>query len=110
MTRSSFAVRTIGLGLLLAGNFACGGEAPPAKPPETPSTSIDAGETPAPATEADAGTTATPAATPEPAPAPAPAVLALPAAAAKLKVKTTKDFELEVKSDGTVNSGGKATA
>jgi hypothetical protein len=108
MTRSSFVVRTIGLGLLLTGSFACG-EAPPPKPPETPAV-IDAGETaPAPA-EMDAGSAATtpaPETTPPPAPPP---VLALPSAAAKVKVKTTKDFDLEVKSDGTVNSGGKPAA
>jgi hypothetical protein len=110
MTRSSFVIRTIGLGLLLAGNYACGGDAPPAKLPETPSVP-DAGETVAPtATETpDAGSaTATP--EPTPAPPPAPAALALPSASAKLKVKTTKDFDVELKSDGTVNSGGKAAA
>ena len=46
----------------------------------------------------------------EPTPPPAPKALDLPSASAKLKFKTTKGFDIEVKSDGTVNSAGKASA
>lgn len=108
MTRSSFVIRTIGLGLLLAGSYACGGEAPPPKPPETTPTTEDAGE---PTTETvDAGAQAAEADAGAATPPPAPPALALPASAAKVKVKTSKDFDLEIKADGTVNSGGKAAA
>lgn len=111
MTRSSLVIKSFGLGLLLAGSVACG-DKPPAKEPEAPAPSaIDAGE-PAPSSAVEtpaAPVAAAPA--PEAAPAPAaPAALALPTASAKLKFKTTKDFDLELKSDGTVNNGGKAAA
>jgi hypothetical protein len=106
--RSSFVIRTIGLGLLLSGSYACGGEAPPAKEPEVTPPAVDAAaEAPAPAAEVDAGATAAPA---EPTPPPAPAALALPSGAAKLKFKTTKEFDVELKSDGSVNVGGKPAA
>ncbi len=75
----------------------------------TPSTSTDAdgggatasGET----HDGGAGGDAT-----EPKTPPAPAALALPSASAKLKFKTTKPFDLELKSDGALSSGGKPAA
>ena len=72
----------------------------------------DGGETPpAPAApEADAGAPTSTTAPETPAPAPAPAALALPSASAKVKGKTTKDIDIELKSDGTVNSSGNPAA
>jgi hypothetical protein len=109
MIRSSFVIRTIGLGLFLAGNIACGGDNPPPKPPETtPAADTSETTTTPPAAEpADSGAPST-ATTAEP--PPAPAALALPSAAAKVKAKTTKDFDVELKSDGTVSSAGKPVA
>ena len=103
MTR--LVLKTLGLGTLIAFAVACGDNKPPPKEPEqTPMTE-------------DAGTTAStdpappePAPPAEPTPPPAPKPLDLPSASAKLKFKTTKGFDIEVKSDGTVNSAGKASA
>lgn len=108
MIRSSFLVKSLGLGLLLAGSFACG-DKPPAKEPESvPAPTVDAGD---PLPTSDIATPApVAAATPEPAAPAAPTGLALPASAAKLKFKTTKDFDLEVKADGSVNNAGKLAA
>jgi hypothetical protein len=108
MNRARFAA--IGLSLFVLGNVACGDNKPPPKPPEsTPAATTDEGGSSTSSTDtagSDAGagdkTTSTP--------PPAPAALALPTASAKLKFKSKKDFDVEVKSDGTVNSGGKAAA
>jgi hypothetical protein len=115
MIRSSFVAKGIGLGLIILGSIACG-EKPPPKPPEAETTSptsmTDGGETAAPTTtesHADAGAGGA-AVTETPPPPAAPAKLDLPAAAAKLKFKAKKDYDLELKSDGTVNSGGKPAA
>lgn len=109
MTRSSLVIKSFGLGLLLVGSVACG-DKPPAKEPEAPApTVVDAGE-PAPTSAVETPAAPVASATAEATPAPAPTALALPAASAKLKFKTTKDFDVELKSDGTVNSGGKAAA
>jgi hypothetical protein len=113
MTRSSLIFKSVGLGLFLAGSVACGGgDTPPANVPESTPPAVDAGSTLAPTTTTEtadaAASVAT--ATPEPAAAPAPAALALPTGSAKLKFKTTKDFDLELKSDGTVNNAGKPAA
>lgn len=95
------------------GSIGCGGEPP--KAPETPATELDAGSEPTatttPAVEShDAAATPAVAETAPPPAPPAPAALALPSGSAKLKVKSKKDFDIELKSDGTVNSGGKAVA
>ncbi len=110
MIRSSFAAKGLGISLLVLGSFACG-DTPPAKQPETTPVSTDGGADMPHDTSADthdAGAT-TAAAEPPPAPTPPPS-LALPTAAAKLKFKEKKAFDLEVKSDGAVHSGGKPFA
>lgn len=116
MIRSSFVAKGIGLSLIVLGSIACG-EKPPAKEPEPtmPSSAMDAGETATPTSttesHADAGAAAAATAAPtETAPPPAAAKLELPAAAAKLKFKMKKDFDVELKSDGSVMSGGKPAA
>lgn len=103
MTR--LVLQTLGLGTLIAFAVACGDNKPPPKEPEQTSMSDDAG-----ATASDMPSDPAPTAAAEPAPPPAPKALDLPSGSAKLKFKTTKAFDLEVKSDGTVNNAGKATA
>jgi hypothetical protein len=110
MMRSSLVVA---LGLILSGSVACGGgEKPPNPPTSTPSGTEDAGDTSSStsiAPVADAGSAASTEPS-TPAPPPAPAKLDLPSASAKAKVNPGKALDLEVKSDGSVNSGGKPSA
>jgi hypothetical protein len=112
MTRSSLAATTLALGLIVLGSVACG-DKPPPKPPETPSASSDDGGTSASSGgDSDGGSTASSSggstdSTPPPAAA---AALALPSASAKMKGKAKTAFDVELKSDGTVNSGGKPAA
>lgn len=113
MTRSSFALKTLGLGIFLLGSLAaCGGDKPPPKAPDTtPSAEADGGssDTSTASTDAkDGGSTSTD--TAPPSPPPAPAALALPSGSAKLKVEGKKKLDLELKSDGTVNNAGKMAA
>lgn len=103
MTR--LVLKTLGLGTLIAFAVACGDNKPPPKEPEQTPMTDDAGAT---ASTDPAPTEPTPPA--EPTPPPAPKALDLPSSSAKLKFKTTKGFDIEVKSDGTVNSAGKASA
>lgn len=108
MIRSSF-VKGIGLGLIVLGSVACGDNKPPPAVPEvSPPSATDGGESSTSSTDshADAGAATTASETPAPPPA-APAKLDLPSAAAKLKFKSKKDFDLEVKADGTVSNAGK---
>jgi len=107
MTR--LALKTIGLGTLIAFAVACGDNKPPPKEPEQAPMTDDAGalSTSTDTMDAGAATASTDSTPPPPA---APAALALPSGSAKLKFKTTKAFDIELKSDGTVNSGGKAAA
>jgi hypothetical protein len=101
----SSAAKGLGLSLLILAAAACGGDKPP--PPVTPdtssSTSDGGADMPSTTTTAtgDAGAPDTTATTPPPA---APSKLDLPAASAKMKFKGT---DLELKSDGTVNTKGK---
>jgi hypothetical protein len=103
-------VMSLGVGLFLLGTYACGGDKPPPKPPESTPMSDEAGTSEngtMDAKDGGASTASTDTTTP---PAAAPAALALPAAAAKLKVEGKKKMDVELKSDGTVNSGGKMAA
>jgi len=110
MTRSSL-VKTFGLGLLVLGTYACGGDKPPPKPPETTPMTDDAGSSDtASTTTGDTKDGGGAASTDPTTPPPAPAALALPSAAAKLKVEGKKKMDVELKSDGTVNNGGKMAA
>ncbi len=104
MTRLAF--KTLGLGSIIAFAVACGDNKPPPKEPEQAPMTDDAGAMSSSTDAMDAGAAPTDT-TPPPA---APSALALPSASAKLKFKTTKSFDIELKSDGTVNSGGKAAA
>jgi hypothetical protein len=108
MTRSSLAAISLALGLFVFGGVACGDKPPTKTPESTPSASDDAGSSTSSSGDTDGGaggSTDTKASDTAPA---APAGLALPSASAKLKFKSKKDFDVELKSDGTVNSGGKA--
>jgi hypothetical protein len=108
MTRSSFA---LALSLFVFGNLACGDKPPPKPPETTPSTDTDGGDSPkTSSTDSDGGAGGDSKPSTDTTPPPAPAALALPTAAAKLKFKAKKDFDLEVKSDGAVNNGGKPFA
>jgi hypothetical protein len=112
MTRSS-SVKTLGLCLFLASTYACGDNKPPPKPPESMSMGDDAGPSDSATLAGDAkdGGTSSSASTESTTTAPAAAAaLALPAAAAKLKVEGKKKMDVELKSDGTVNNGGKMAA
>lgn len=104
MTR--LVLKTLGLGTLIAFAVACGDNKPPPKEPEQTSMSDDAGAAPTSDMPSEPASTAAA----EPTPPPAPKTLELPSTSAKVKFKTTKAFDLEVKSDGTVNSGGKSAA
>lgn len=102
----STAAKGLGLSLIILAAAACGGDKPP--PPATPDTTASSGDggadmpaTSSTASTGDAGAPDTTATTPPPA---APAKLDLPAASAKMKFKGT---DLELKSDGTVNTKGK---
>jgi hypothetical protein len=110
MTRSRL-VMSLGVGLFLLGTYACGGDKPPPKPPESTPVSDEAGTSESGTSMSDTkdggASTASTDTTPPPA---APAALALPTAAAKLKVEGKKKMDVELKSDGTVNSGGKMAA
>ncbi len=107
MTRSSFVVRTLGIGIFLLGTVACG-DMPPPKPPETtPNAEVDSGDPLATSSGGEAMDGGVPVADSTP---PAPAALALPSAAAKLKVEGKKKLDVEIKSDGTVNNAGKMAA
>ena len=106
MTR--LALKTIGLGTLIAFAVACGDNKPPPREPEQTPMTDDAGALSTSTDSVDASASSTTDTTPPP-PA-APAALALPSASAKLKIKTPKALDIELKSDGTVNSGGKAAA
>ncbi|MBX3226917.1 MAG: hypothetical protein KIT84_40715 [Labilithrix sp.] len=104
----SFVAKGLGLSLLVLATslYACGDNKPPPAAPETPPASEGDGgaDMPGTADGADGGTAAA-----EPAPPPAPK-LDLPAESAKLKVKLKgKATEIEIKSDGTVNTAGKPT-
>jgi hypothetical protein len=114
MTRSSLAATTLALGLIVFGSVACGDKPPPKPPESTPSSDTDGGGASTSSSDTDGGATTastgggdTKGAETPPA---APAGLALPSASAKIKFKAKKDFDLELKSDGTLNSGGKAAA
>jgi len=100
--------------LALLFTAACGGSDKPAKGPEMePVASAAPADMPAPPATADtaAAKPATDAPAPGvPDPSAAPATLALPTATAKADLKGKKAAKLEVKSDGTVASGGKAVA
>jgi hypothetical protein len=101
-------VSSIGLGLLILGAYACGGDKPPPATPDNTASTSDAGAD-MPSTDTAKGdggaTTASTGDTPT-TPPPAPAKLDLPAASAKFKLKGK---DIEIKSDGTVNTGGKPT-
>ena len=115
MTRSSLAATTLALGLIVFGSVACGDKPPPKPPESTPSSDTDGGGSSTSSSDTDGGaSTASTGGDTKPAggetPPAAPAALALPSASAKIKFKAKKDFDLELKSDGTLNSGGKAAA
>lgn len=113
MIRSSSVAKGTLFAFLLLGSYACGDSKPPPKPPENPTSAADGGDTSTASTDthSDAGATAS---TDKPpttdTPPPAPAKLELPSAAAKYKVKGKTAFDIELKSDGTVNNAGKAWA
>ncbi len=110
MIRSSI-LKSFGLGLIVFASIACGDNKPPPTVPETmPPSATDGGESTPTSTGDDAGTSGSTATVDTPPPPAAAAKLELPATAAKLKFKSKKEFALEVKSDGTVNNGGKAFA
>jgi hypothetical protein len=92
---------------------ACGSKKPPAPPSMEPvdaSASVDMpGDDGGVATTGDAGHSAD-AATGSTEPATPPATLALPTATAKITLKGKKPGVVELKSDGSVMSGGKAVA
>ena len=106
MIRSSFAA-AIGLGLIILGSYACGGDKPPPVSPETPSMDDAGGGSSTMESTGDAGGGAAAEHHDAPAKPEKPAALALPSDAAKLKVKGKKAIDLEIKADGTVHSGGK---
>lgn len=112
MTRSSSALLSLGFGLILSALVACGGDNPEPKVPETtpPAADTDAGAPAATSDAKDPAATASAEKPADPPPPPPPPTLALPSASAKLKFKTAKAFDVEVKSDGSVMSGGKAAA
>jgi hypothetical protein len=112
MTRSSLAATTLALGLIVFGSVACGDKPPPKPPESTPSSDTDGGGSSTSSSDSDGGATTASGDTKPTGetPPPAPAALALPSASAKIKFKAKKDFDLELKSDGTLNSGGKAAA
>jgi hypothetical protein len=99
---------SLGVGLLLLGSYACGGDAPPPKPPESTPMGDEAGTSET--STGDATDSAASTASTEPSPPAAPAALALPAASAKLKVEGKKKMDVELKSDGTVSNAGKMAA
>ena len=104
---SRFVTTGLSLSFLLLA-AACGDS----KPPATPDTTASAGDAAADmaSTAGDAGAAMTgdagAAVAEAPPPPPKPAALDLPAASAKLKIKGK---EIEIKSDGTVNTAGKPT-
>ena len=110
MTRSSFVVRTFGLGIFLLGSIACGDKPPPKPPETTPGADVDAGDPLASSSGGESKDGGASGGDTAPTPPPAPAALALPSAAAKLKVEGKKKLDVELRSDGTVNSAGKMAA
>ena len=110
----SLPIKSTALALVLSAVAACGGEPPAVKSPET--------EPVAAASTADMPPPAPTTASTEKAPVPeapvsgvadpnaAPATLSLPPATAKIAMKGKKTANVELKTDGTVTSGGKAVA
>lgn len=110
----SLPIKSTALALVLSAVAACGGEPPAVKSPETePVAAAGTADMPPPAPTT--ASTEKPAAPEAPVsgvadPNAAPVTLSLPPATAKIAMKGKKTANVELKTDGTVTSGGKAVA
>lgn len=112
MSRETSSLAIFAVVLPLAFTAACGGDKPVKAPEVEPVAPAAADMPPPPKTEAtETAKPAETAATPGvPDPAAASTTLALPTATAKIDMKGKKAAKVELKSDGTVSSGGKPVA